>query len=716
MADVNKSISINFEGKTDDLQSELRKIPTVTRRAATQMAGQLNTALDKTAKRAARVTKAMSASFKNVGASLSRVGIASAAAGAAVFVFAQRMADLNNQLTDASTRSGLAIDTLAGLKLAAEGSGLAFENLQRGLDRFPAAIQAARDGSKSISEAFKDLGITAEDLEKQDTDTLFKRVASELGKIQDPAQKSAAAMKLFGQQAAGALIQSGALENLDAFVNLTQQFGVSTGPEAVQEAANFQRGLAEMKGVLQGVASEFLTSITRTNSLSDALFSISDNIVYFGSVSIDVISGVRDIIEFFVTDWYHASNEVGQTIDIINAALSGNFKHAANLYDIYGDLNDQRANDNSEVFVAGINRISAASSKAEKKLTELQQARAKILQTPTATTGTPTGDSDDEEEATKSTENRTKAVDKLAAAQQRVLDVYKTTFRATLEGEAAIAQKYFDQIAALENLQREHGDTLDISLARSELEFAMEKEISEYRAQQAEERARLREQENQDIKDKIAEQKQAQIDLVSSIGSSAVAIVNSISTVVENIGQDTIKITKDMSDAEREAARQRNQEIRERRKRLFIAAKAAGIAEVAINTAIAISDIQAAYAAFPPVAGALTAMAVATGAAQIAAIQSQPVPAFDVGGMVGRTSGSDVVQASLLTGEAVLDRATVRRMGGEDGINAMQRGDMPQQQVVVVQPFKHFDKFIQASNRRGRYNRGTRRPLGVGSY
>jgi len=112
----------------------------------------------------------------------------------------------------------------------------------------------------------------------------------------------------------------------------------------------------------------------------------------------------------------------------------------------------------------------------------------------------------------------------------------------------------------------------------------------------------------------------------------------------------------------------------------------------------------------------LTALAVATGAAQIAAIQSQPVPQFDVGGMVGRSSGSDVVNANLLSGEAVLDRATVRRIGGEEGLNRLQRGDMPQQQVVVVQPFKHFDKFIQASSRRGRYNTGRRRPLGVGSY
>jgi hypothetical protein len=715
MADVNKSISINFEGKTDDLQAQLKKIPQVTKQAALKMASQINTALDKAAKRAAKVTKAMSASFKKVGASATSIGIASAAAGAAVYVFAQRIADLNNQLTDASTRSGLAIDTLAGLKLAAEGSGLAFENLERGLNRFPQAIQAARDGSKPIIETFDQLGITIDDLESQDVDKLFKRVAREIGKIQDPAQKAAASMRLFGGAAGAGLLQSGALENLQAFVDLTQQFGLETGPNAVQEAANFQRAVAELGTVAEGLASDFIKIITQSGNMSDGLFKISDQLVFMGTIANQVLDGVIKAFDAAGSEVFNFATDIVHTMQVANLALEGNFTAAQNLNRAYELMNKVRSEQNLRQFSAGLDQISNASQIAVNKLRQLQDQREKILSGTTPTAG-PTGETEDETAITDETKNRTKAVDALAAAQQRVLDVYKTTFRATLDGEAAISQKYFDQIAALEDLQREHGATLDISLARSELEFAMEKELAEYRQQQAEARQAQRDAENNDIEAKLAAQKQAHLDLLASIGSSAVSITNSISTVVENVGAETIKITKNMSEAEREAARQRNQEIRERQTRLFMATKAAGMAEVAINTAIAVSDIQAAYAAFPPIAGALTALAVASGAAQIAAIQSQPVPKFDVGGMVGRASGADVMQASVLSGEAVLDRATVRRLGGEDGINALQRGDMPQQQVVVVQPFKHFDKFMQASSRRGRYNTGRRKPLGVGSY
>jgi hypothetical protein len=715
MADVNKSIQINFEGKTDDLQAELKRIPVVTKQAALKMASQISSALDKAAQRAQKVSQAMSASFKSVGASASKIGIASAAAGLAVYAFAQRIADLNNQLTDASTRSGLAIDTLAGLKLAAEGSGLGFESLERGLNKFPQAIQAARDGSKPIIETFKTLGVTIDDLEAQDVDTLFRRVATEIGKIKDPAQKAAAAMRLFGGAAGAGLLQSGALENLQSFVDLTQQFGLETGPNAVQEAANFQRAVAELGTVAEGLASDFIKVATNSGSMSEALFKISDTLVFMGTIANEVLGGVSDLVMSTGREFFNFSEDVLHTIQVANLALNGHIDAAVNLNNVYSRMNKQRTEQNLAQYTAGINQISSASTVATRKLEQLQAQREKIL-SGGAPTAAPTGEGEQGEDPADATDKHTAAVDKLGQAQQRVLDIYKTTFRATLDGEAAIAQKYYDQIAALEDLKKEHGEALNISMARSELEFAMETELAEYRRQQAEERRKQREEENADILQKAASQKQAQLDLLAAIGSSAVSITNSISTVVDNIGQETIKLTKNMSEAEREAARQRNQEIRERRIRLFMATKAAGMAEVAINTAIAISNIQAAYAAFPPIAGGLTALAVASGAAQIAAIQSQPVPQFDVGGMVGRSSGSDVVNANLLSGEAVLDRATVRRIGGEEGLNRLQRGDMPQQQVVVVQPFKHFDKFIQASSRRGRYNTGRRRPLGVGSY
>ena len=686
MADVNKSISINFEGKTDDLQSELRKIPTVTRRAATQMAGQLSGALDKAAKRAEKVTKAMSRSFKSVGGALSRVGIASAAAGAAVFLFAQRMADLNNQLTDASTRSGLAIDTLAGLKLAAEGSGLAFESLERGLNRFPQAIQAARDGSKPIVETFEQLGITIDDLESQDVDTLFRRVATEIGKIQDPAQKAAASMRLFGGAAGAGLLQSGALENLQSFVDLTSEFGLDTGPKAVQEAANFQRAVAEIGTVVQGLGSDFLQMVTGTSSMSDALFTISDGLVFFGTVAQDVMSGVHDVLKATgQLAFFNFATDVVRAMQVAKLAVTGHVDAAKNLATVYLQASNVKALKSVELLGEGLNKITGAAENATDRLELLAQQRQKILGTETAAPA-PSGDGgEDEDKQTEASKRLAEQQAKNAALAQQIA----ATEAAAKAELAAITKQATDAGLTAHQLEIQ---AIDERIAKVS-ELAM---VTGDHEQAYETMRKLQAQRDKAIHDNkmemLKKEKETALEMASIVASSVGSTAQSIQTLLENTGN----ITK------RQAVQ------------LFMLQKAANVAQIAMNTSVAITK---ALADLGPIGGPVAAgFMAAAGAAQTAAVLSQPPPAFDVGGMVGRTSGSDVVQASLLTGEAVLDRATVRRMGGEDGINAMQRGDMSQQQVVVVQPFKHFDKFIQATSRRGRYNTGRRRPLGVGSY
>ena len=86
---------------------------------------------------------------------------------------------------------------------------------------------------------------------------------------------------------------------------------------------------------------------------------------------------------------------------------------------------------------------------------------------------------------------------------------------------------------------------------------------------------------------------------------------------------------------------------------------------------------------------------------------NQPPPKFDVGGMVGQSDplAPDQTQAQLLTGEAVLDRSTVQKLGGEQGIRDLQ--NTSRSQVVVIQPFKHFDRFMSTAKKRGRF--GTKR-------
>ena len=133
---------------------------------------------------------------------------------------------------------------------------------------------------------------------------------------------------------------------------------------------------------------------------------------------------------------------------------------------------------------------------------------------------------------------------------------------------------------------------------------------------------------------------------------------------------------------------------------LFEMNKIAALGEIAFNTAKAIT----AAGAMGPLAPLAIAAAVAQAAAQTAVVASQQAPKLHMGGMT-----PDEQTVVVKTGEAVLDASTVNRLGGESGINALQNGQGTSPQVIVTNPYKHFDRFRYDRQRAGLSSRSSRR-------
>tara|TARA_B100000513_G_scaffold190824_1_gene115598 strand:+ start:1726 stop:3657 length:1932 start_codon:yes stop_codon:yes gene_type:complete len=126
-------------------------------------------------------------------------------------------------------------------------------------------------------------------------------------------------------------------------------------------------------------------------------------------------------------------------------------------------------------------------------------------------------------------------------------------------------------------------------------------------------------------------------------------------------------------------------------KRLFRLEQTAAVSDIAMETAKAIAG----SLGLPPgVRGVTIAAITAAGAAQTAAVLSQQPPTLHMGGMA-----PDETNATLLTGEAVLDRTTVRNIGGQEGIRQLQNGQTGTNNVVIIQPFKHIDRYNKSARR-----------------
>ena len=134
---------------------------------------------------------------------------------------------------------------------------------------------------------------------------------------------------------------------------------------------------------------------------------------------------------------------------------------------------------------------------------------------------------------------------------------------------------------------------------------------------------------------------------------------------------------------------------------VFNIRKAAAIAEIAIATAQNVVEV------FPNpffMAGA-TALGIAQGA-----LVASEQPKFHMGGMIGESTplSPDETMVRAKRGEAILSTSAVNRIG-EDGIRSLETGGGITPKVIVMNPFKHYDRFI-----RGRDAMGMTQNMGTG--
>jgi len=247
------------------------------------------------------------------------------------------------------------------------------------------------------------------------------------------------------------------------------------------------------------------------------------------------------------------------------------------------------------------------------------------------------------------------------------------------EGEQ-IRQNYDTQIERLHEIQTALGDQVNLENEIADLKFLKANELYEFQYEQelkiADAKEKADKKEMQRRKEIIA----LNLDFASSLIGSYGAITNAVGTLYENLGKEQAEVAL----------------------RLFALNKSAEISNIAMITARGIAEASARFAGRPVRKALAIGGVVTAGATQAAAVASTPPPTFDMGGMIGNFDtprpGDTLVRATA--GEAILDTATVQRIGGSEGVRALQNGGMMAPQVIVMNPFKHLDKYNKSALRR----------------
>ena len=282
-------------------------------------------------------------------ASVSMAGLAGAAATAAAAIAAttvawvtmmQHTADAVNDLNDMSVRTGVAAETLAGLKLAAEGSGLQLSVFESGLSKLPKKMRDAQGGMKETLDAFNELGVAFEDQggNLRDTDTVFREITASLSEMDNETQRGAIAMELLSRSGKS-LFQALGTHELDDFVATAERFGTDVGPAASKAADDWQRQMALLGGITDSIG-DSMAKAFGFEGAAGAMETFNFALVYTSELAGGIMSGLKGaIVELARTMALLAQGD----IEGANKAAAAWDKHMIALRDVNETAKDAAA-------------------------------------------------------------------------------------------------------------------------------------------------------------------------------------------------------------------------------------------------------------------------------------------------------------------------------------------------------------------------------------
>lgn len=589
-----------------------------------------------------------------------------------------------------SSATGIGTDTIAGLEVAVERMGGNSEEVTDQLQDFNEKLfDFANTGSGAAAEAFQLLGIRQEELRDGtlSVDDALKRVLTELPKLQNEAEKGAAAQQLFSDRG---LDFANALEAmpLEQSTALARAYGRVVDEEAAESTAKWNRALADLSGAVNSTKlaivdwldpaaklEGFLVGSVAVSAAVSQGFSILERAVtgtiagYRALLSLDVagyMKEVREALTFMGAAW-----DEGFIDPAVNAARE--FHEARSALDGVTDAADdfvgpvQAAGGAMKDLKDQQDKAKAAADKHAAKLKEQQSALEELRQIGF--------------EAGLDTVGGIEKI--LIARDQQIarLDELAVTAGSTAEAAAEAEVSRLEVIAAAER----EITALRIEQTQLDLDAVFAAEDAEQEKQRETTMAHgaaMAEQTEQRKKD--TEEQKLMMQQLSDIGLSGIA---RMSAAWSQLSEIRLQGTEDELSAVRTAinaqekmegrfSRRRLRELKKKEAALKHQAQRAwsiqqglAVTGIAADTALAVMRAFAMFGPPPsPVGIASAATAGLLGGVQTAAVLSQKMPTFHL--------GTDEISATLRLGEAVLTPAAADSLGRDriDDLNRQAAG------------------------------------------
>ena len=306
-----------------------------------------------------RVSAALSALEKNVAGMRSSLGTLTAISGAQLFGslvsvtsqaasgligMAKAASDSVDVLSKLAQRSGMAYEEIAGLQYAGDLAGVGIDAIGNALAKADKVFVAAANGSKSASDAFAKIGLSFEELNGKSSAERFQAISDALAGMPDTAERTAAAIGLFGKSGAGLLplFQDGA-KGLQAMQAEAKAFGLGLtnlqGKNVEAMNDSFTRAEAAIRGVVTQVVANLSPGVEKVVNMfanfvrdsegvslgakiADGLYEGADYLAGVADAFLNGTAEVWDFVQGVINVWSGSVNVFSKAVSFAQGVFN----------------------------------------------------------------------------------------------------------------------------------------------------------------------------------------------------------------------------------------------------------------------------------------------------------------------------------------------------------------------------------------------------------
>jgi hypothetical protein len=237
------------------------------------------------------------------GKNLAKIGAGISVVSAGVTYAMRRQINDADNMSKSAQKFGVPIESLSGLRHAADMSGVSFEALGTGLVKMSSLMGDAAAGNKLAMATFEQLGVSVTDTNGQlrPTEAVLGDVADALANMNDGAEKTDLTAAIFGRGNTGFIpLLNGGSAGLRQMTQEARDLGLVISAETGKSSENFNDNLSRLQKTLGGMTTQIAGAmVPALERLSNFVVSASEAFRGLSpqtQTTIAVIAGVTAVV------------------------------------------------------------------------------------------------------------------------------------------------------------------------------------------------------------------------------------------------------------------------------------------------------------------------------------------------------------------------------------------------------------------------------------